>query len=197
MLHIPTFEEACAVLGLRPGDLGPGPADRVGMVGEGWFELRDERGELKELGAFRNLITDVGDQYYGERAAGISSPPNQVTGMKLGTGTTAVAKTGAGAAIVTYVTGITASKAIDSTWPQSSQPSGSGTARQIQWKTSWSSAEAIQNGLAEVVLSNQTSLADSAGSAANTIARALLSPTINKASGDTLAVTWNHNLFGA
>src|SRR5690348_3862541 len=96
-LRIATFEEACDILGVRLRE-----RDAYGLRGEGWYELRDEDGALKELGAFTNLITDIGDNYYMERAAGISSPPNQVTGMKLGTGTTAVAKSGAGAAIVTY-----------------------------------------------------------------------------------------------
>lgn len=199
-LAVATFDEACAVLGVRPRDVchaGRG-ADPVGMFGRGFYEHRDEDGELLSLGVFANLITDVGDQYYGERASGIAGPPNQVTGMKLGTGTTAVSKTGAGAAIVTYAgTGITASKAIDGTWPQSSQPGGGGTARQIQWRTSWAAGQVTVNGLAEVVISNQTSLGDTAGTAADTISRALLSPTVNKGSTDTLTVTWNHNLLGA
>lgn len=189
-LEIPTLGAACRVLGIQRPHVDP-----VGIIGEGWFELRDEAGDLKELGVFANLITDIGDNYYMERAAGISSPPNQVTGMKLGTGTTAVAKNGAGGAIVTYAgTGVTASKAIDSTWPQATL---SVPGCQIQWKTSWSAGQVTVNALAEVVLSNETSLADDAGTAANTIARALLSPVVNKGASDTLAVTWNHLGLGS
>src|SRR4051812_2794720 len=62
-------------------------------------------GEIKYDEIFENVVTLIGNQYLGERAAGITSPPAQVGGMRLGTGTTAVAATGAGAAIVTYVTG--------------------------------------------------------------------------------------------
>lgn len=191
--HIHTAAELA-----RLGLAAPSMDEIVGLRGFGHWQLHDEDGNLKDAGFFQNLITDVGDEYYGERAAGIASPPNQVTGMKLGTGTTAVAKTGAGAAIVTYAgTGITASRAIDGSYPTSSQPGGAGTARQIQWRTTWSAGECTVNALAEVVLSNQTALADSAGTAADTIARALLSPTINKGASDTLTITWNHNLLGA
>lgn len=147
---------------------------------------------LKQEVAFENLITQVGDQYYGERAAGIASPPNQVTGMRLGTGTTAVAKTGAGAAIVTYVTG--SNVAISGGFPTSSIPS---SARRIQWKSDWAAGVATSNGIAEAVITNETPLTNVAGAAANTIARALLSPVVNKGASDTLSVTWNHDLLGA
>lgn len=150
-----------------------------------------ERGDLQQ-GDFTNLITQVGDQYYGERAAGISSPPAQVTGMQLGTGSTAVAKTGAGAAVVTYVT--SSAVAIDATWPQSSIPASS---RRIQWKTTWAAGVATASGLNEVVLINQSVATNSGAAAAATISRALLSPVVNKGASDTLAVTWNHDLLGA
>ena len=63
------------------------------------WELRGPSGEIKSAGKVRNLITSVGDQYYAGRAALSSSLPAQVTGMKLGTGSTAPAKSGAGAAL--------------------------------------------------------------------------------------------------
>lgn len=170
----------------------PSPDEVAFIVGHGFWELLDEDGNLKDGGEFRNLITQVGDQYYGERAAGISSPPAQVTGMQLGTGTTAVAKTGAGAAIVTLVTASLV--AIDSTWPQSSIPA---SARRIQWKTTWPAGTATANTIAEVALVNQSTGTQTAAPASATISRALLSPTVNKGASDTLAVTWNHDLLGA
>ena len=166
--------------------------DRAGI--SGWVELDvwDESGTLVLHQVMRNLITEVGDEYYGERAAGIASPPDQVSGMRLGTGTTAVAKTGAGAAIVTYVTG--SSVAIDGGFPTSALSGGS---RRIQWKTTWGAGVATASAISEVVITNEASLTNVAGTAANTISRALISPTVNKAAGDTLAVTWNHDLLGA
>lgn len=171
---------------------GRSPQDRAGL--RGWVEvdLYDEDGNLKLHFAVSNLITQVGDEYYGERAAGIASPPDQVSGMRLGTGTTAVAKTGAGAAIVTYITG--SSIAIDGSFPTSAL---SGSSRRIQWKTTWAAGVATNGAIAEVVITNEATLTNVAGTAANTVSRALLSPTINKGAGDTLAITWNHDLLGA
>ncbi len=145
---------------------------------------------LAERVEIHNLITQVGDQYYGERAAGIASPPGQVTGMKLGTGSTAVAKTGAGAALVTYRSG--SHKAIDGSFPTSSLVVAS---RQIQWKTSWTAGVVNGSALTEVALINDV-LADATSSAANTIARALFGP-MTLGTLDTLAITWNHLLLGA
>jgi hypothetical protein len=164
----------------------------VAIIGWGTYELRDVLGHIKQFGTFLNLITQIGDEYYGERAAGIASPPDQVTGMRLGTGTTAPAKTGAGAAIVTYVTA--SNKAVDGGFPTSAL---SGSSRRIQWKTTWNAGEATANDIAEAVLTNETPLTNVAGAASNTVSRALLSPTVNKGASDTLALTWNHDLLGA
>lgn len=187
-IEIASFVEACQILGISP-------EAREGFTGEGWVELRDEFGNLKELSVFHNLITDVGDEYYAERAAGISSPPNQISGMRLGTNNATATKNGAGAAIGTYAgTGITASKAIDATWPQGSQSAGNGY--QVQWRTSWAAGECTVNGLQEIVITNEGTLTDVAGTAANTVGRAVLTPAVNKAALDTLVATWNHLLKG-
>lgn len=187
-LLLPTFEDACQVLGIKPGDV-------AGLSGRGWWELRGDDGELRELGVFSNLITDIGDQYYMERAAGIGSPPAQVTGMQYGTGVTAPSKTGAGAAVVTYVSG--SNQAIDGGFPTSSQPGGAGTARRIQWKVTYAAGTGTANAIAEAVIVNQTIATNSGAPAANTISRALISPTVNKAAADSLAITWNHDGLGA
>lgn len=173
-------------------------ADRMGIWGHGRAILRSPsiyvpgKMLIAQVVDFENLITEIGDQYYGERAAGIGSSPAQVSGMRLGTGVTAVAKTGAGAAIVTYTTG--SSIAISGGFPTSSKPS---SARRIQWQTLWAAGIATVSGLAEVVITNEVGLTNVAGTAANTISRALLSPMVNKGASDTLTVTWNHDLLGA
>jgi hypothetical protein len=189
------------------------PDEFEAIVGSGFWELFDEshrcrscqvglpceRGgkgcrpkELIDAGEFTNLVTQIGDQYYGERAAGIASPPAQVTGMQLGTGATAAAKTGAGAAVVTYVAG--SNVAIDGGFPTSAL---NGASRRIAWKTTWPAGTATTNGLNEVVIINQAIATNAAAPAANTISRALLAPVVNKGANDSLAVTWNHDLLGA
>lgn len=163
--------------------------DKFGLKGHVMVHVND-----RLVAIVPNLITDVGDEYYGERAAGISSPPDQVTGMRLGSGSTTPSKTGAGAAIVTYLSG--SQKAIDGGFPTSTQPGGAGTARVITWKTSWVAGEADGVALREVVLTNENPLTNVAGSAANTIARALFGP-MSLSSTDTIAITWTHALLGA
>lgn len=190
-LHIASFEDACDVLGLHPKRDFP-IGDRGLFLGCGFAVVRNELGVITDVAAFKNLITDNGDKYYMDRAAAIGTIPNQVVGMKLGTGSTAAAKTGAGAAIVTYITG--SAKAIDATWPQGSGPI---PGRQVQWKTSWAAGEATNGAIAEVTISNQSALSDNAGTAADTVSRSVFTPAVNKTGTDTLAVTWNHIGLGA
>lgn len=166
--------------------------DMTGLNGHGTVLLLDGDGKVKQLVPFANLVTQVGDQYWGERAAGIASPPAQVTGMQLGTGTTAVAKTGGGSAIVTLVA--SSLVAIDSGFPTSAL---SGSARRIQFKTTWVAGVATASAIAEVALGNQSTGTQTVMPSANTIARALLSPTVNKAAGDQLSCLWSVDLLGA
>lgn len=166
----------------------------VGLRGWGEAVLFDVDGHVKARCEFRNLVTDIGDRYYGERAAATASPPAQVTGMKLGTGATAVAKTGAGAALVTYLSD--SHQALSGT-PTSAQPGGAGTARVITFQAIWAAGKATTaSAITEVVIVIDA-LADATSVAANTIARALLTGISSKGASDTLTVTWNHSILGA
>jgi hypothetical protein len=103
-----------------------------------------------------------------------------------------VAKTGAGAAIVTYETG--SNVAIDATYPQGANQ---GNGYRITWRTTWVAGVATDTALSEVAIVNQTIATNSAAAAANTISRALFSSTINKTAGEALIVTWYHDILGA
>lgn len=164
--------------------------DASGMHGFGVAEVYGPDGELKQRVPFTNLITDVGEQMYGERGASLGSLPAP-TGMQLGTGTTTPAKNGAGAAIVTYMTG--SAQAFDGSFPASSKPA---TVRRIQYKVTWAAGTATTSGtpLGEVAIINQSVATNSGAASGATISRALLSPTVNKGASDTLAVTWNHDI---
>lgn len=152
-------------------------------------EVHGPDGALKQRMETRNLVTEVGDTYFGERGAGLAGAPAVTTGMQLGTGTTAAAKTGAGAAIVTLV----ASSLVAHGTPTSSLAAGK---RRIQYVTTWAAGVATANAIAEVVLTNQATATQTAAPASATISRALLSPTVNKAAGDSLTITWNVELQG-
>jgi hypothetical protein len=168
-----------------------GPADDAGLHGLVTAEVFDAAGNLKQRVQTTNLVTQVGDQVYGERGAGVGAIAAP-TGMRLGTGTTAAAKTGAGAAIVTYVSG--SSLAFDATYPQSAL---NGASRRITYRRTWAAGVATATGIAEVVITNEAGPTNVAGTAANTTARALLSSAVNKEAGDSLVVTWTHDLLGA
>lgn len=177
-------------------DVGKGATDQAGIRGFVTVELRGPDGEMKAYFEGSNIVTQVGDQYYGERAAGIGSPPAQITGMRLGTGSVAggnvPAKTGTGAALTTYLSG--SNKAIDGGFPTSSLVSSS---RRIQWKRTYAAGEATTaSAITEAVLVNDTIATDATSVAANTISRVAIAGVGSKGASDTLTVTWNHDLLG-
>lgn len=164
---------------------------KTGITGQVTAVLTGPDGKVKAKCVTKNLVTAVGDQYYAGRAALSTGLPGQVTGFRLGTGSTAPAKTGAGAAIVTYLSG--SNKANDSGFPTAS-------GGVVTWKRTYAAGEATTaSPITEVVLNTDTIANDNAttATAANTIARALLSGIGSKGAGDTLTITWTHTLLGA
>ena len=161
--------------------------DDTQLEGKVTWELRGPDGELKRSGTAHNLITDTGDQMYAERGAGIGTLAAP-TGMKLGSGTTAVAKTGAGAALVTYIAN--SQQAFAST-PASAK---SGTVRRITYTATWAAGKATTaSTIAEAVIVNEA-LTDATSAAAATVARVLLPGLGTKGASDTLSLTWTHDL---
>lgn len=150
------------------------------------YVLTGPDGEVKLDETVENMITQVGDQVYGERGAGIGGAPAAAIGMQLGTGVTAPAKTGAGAVLVTPVAA--SYKVLNPAAGVSSLSSG---VRRITYTAQWIAGEATANGISEAVLVN---LATMPAVAANTLSRALLSPTVNKGASDTLTITWHHDI---
>lgn len=165
--------------------------DVMGILGVCVVELWDEHGNLKVREVCKNLVTATGDQYYAGRAALGAGLPAQVTGFRLGTGSTAPAKTGAGAAIVTYLSG--SNKA-----PDGGYPTASGGA--VTWQRTWAAGEATSaSPITEAVLNTDTITNDNAttATAANTIARVLISGVPSKGANDSLKIIWTHTLLGA
>lgn len=249
-------------------DRGKGLDNPVGIWGEVHAVLTDQSGLIKGECRVKNLVTDVGDRYYGSRAinaqgsaktitaisnattavvttsaahgygigdsvtiAGVTpagyngtwavvSTPSATTfgiyvgtalgagsafgtstgnlypvakGMKLGTGSTAVAKSGAGAGLVTYLSG--SNKAFDATFPSHVSNAGAGTV--VTYKRTYAAGEATTGSpITEVVLFLDF-LADATSAVADTICRALLTGIGSKGATDTLTVTWTHTLLGA
>jgi len=154
-----------------------------------WEISRD--GVVLRSGRSQNLVTQVGDQLYAERGAAIASPPATPTGMKLGTGGGSASKSGAGAALTTYLAN--SHQAFDATYPQSAL---SGSARRITYVCTFAAGKATSaSPITEAVIVNET-LADATSAAAATISRSLLTGIGSKGAGETLTVTWTHDLMG-
>jgi hypothetical protein len=171
--------------------------DGVGLVGYGVAELRDGDGRIKQLIPFHNLITDAGDAYVAAKmiqgiAPAAPAAPTAANGMKLGTGATAVAKSGAGGALVTYLTA--SNLAFDATYPQTANL-GAGLGVNAVYRTTWAAGVATNGAITEVAIVNDQA-SNATSSAANTYSRALIS-SVNKGASDSLAITWNWKALGA
>jgi hypothetical protein len=165
--------------------------DQSKLTGEVTVELRGPDGKLKAREVVHNLITDTGDQLYASRGAGLSTSAVP-TGMKLGSGSTAVAKNGAGAALTTYLTN--SHQAFDATYPSATDSAGNGST--VTYKVTYAAGKATSaSAITEAVIVTDA-LADATSTAANTGARVLLSGIGSKGSSDTLTVTWTHLLKG-
>ena len=164
--------------------------NKVSLRGMVMWELSGPKRTLK--GFSTNLVTQVGDELYGERGAGVASPPALPTGMKLGTGATAAAKTGAGAALTAYLTN--SHQAFEAGSPSSSL---FGTSRRITYVCVFAAGKATSaSPITEAVIVNEA-LTNATSVAAATIARSILEGIGSKGAGETLTITWVHDLLGA
>lgn len=155
-----------------------------------WEVSRD--GVVLRRGSAHNLVTRVGDQMYAERGAATAAPPAVPTGMKLGTGSTSVSKAGAGAVLTTYLAN--SHLAFDATYPQSSL---NGSARRITFISTYGPGKATSAApITEAVIVNNA-LADATSPEANTVARCLIVGVGSKGAGETLTITWTHDLMGS
>lgn len=170
--------------------------EEFGLVGYGVVSLENPDGVVS-LEPFANLVTTAGDQYYAQKGiVGISpanaTAPTAVNGMKLGTGSTAAAKSGAGGALVTYLTA--SNLVFDATFP-SAASAGGDTGWNVNYKTTWAAGVATNGAITEAAIVNDQAT-NATTTAANTIARVVFAAK-NKTVDDTLAITWTHKFLGA
>lgn len=163
--------------------------EKSGLNGEIVLTCYAEDGSVNWVDVVKNLITDIGDQYYAQRALAAVAPTapadaTKVTCMKLGTGTTAAAKNGTAAGIVTYVSGSNATFS-----------SVSRSTNAITYNATWGAGTATNAALGEIAIC--VTNADSTSASGDCIARAVISPTRNKQSTDTLTAAWTHTFLGA
>ena len=156
------------------------------------WRLTDPDGSLVREGSVDNLVTAIGDRMYAERGGGVSGAPAAPTGMKLGTGSGAASKTGSGAALVTYLDN--SHQGFDTGYPQAS---ANGSARRVTYVCVFAPGKATAStAITEAVMVNE-SLTNATSASGATVARALLTGVGSKGSGQTLTVTWTHDVLGA
>ena len=166
--------------------------DGVGLIGFGTLQLLDGDGREKLHVPFANLITDAGDLYYATKAISGVSPanvaaPTAVTGMQIGSGTTAPAKSGSGAAMVTLLAG----RAFDSGYPQIVNL-GAGLGVNAVHRATYPAGTGTGS-VTEATITSGT--VTSASTTANTVSRVTFT-AIPKAAADSLVLTWNHKFLG-
>lgn len=177
---------------------GRAMAHDTGMHGWGVVQVHAADGSLKAEVPFTNLITTAGDEYYARMAvAGVGTPnaaaPTEVYGMKLGTGTVDVAKSGSGAYLATgHITGST--NALDSSYPQVAAVSGTDAGWYAIYRVAWAAGDATNSAITHAVICTDSD--DDGGTAAETIAVAEFT-AVDKAAGDSLTITWQHKFLGA
>lgn len=169
----------------------------AGLTGVVTLSLYDREGQLIHEQVAKNLITDAGDLYYATRGIAAVSPAapsdaTKVTGMKLGTGTTAASKASTGAALVTYKTG--SNLVFDASYPQVANL-GTTLGVNAVYRVTWGAGVATDTALTELVIVNDAA-SNATSSAANSISRVVFS-AINKGASDILVATWNHKFLGA
>lgn len=148
---------------------------------------------------FYNLITTAGDQYQAKKiATGISpanpSAPTAANGIKLGTGTTAAAKSGAGAALVTYLSGSNVS--FTTAYPQTSAVAGTDTGWIVTYRGDYAAGVITTSALTEAVIVNDAGT-NATSTAANTYSRVVFAAQDLSAGTQPLAVIWNHLQLGS
>lgn len=169
----------------------------AGLVGYGLVVMRNPDGILS-IDPFANLITTAGDQYYAQKGIAAIAPaapsaPTAMSGMKLGTGTTAVAKSGAGAALVTYLSA--SNLAFDASFPAAAAVGGD-AGWNANYKTTWAAGVATNAAITEAVITNAAGTNSAAEGAAGMISRTVFTAK-NKTVDDSLAITWSHKFLGA
>ena len=142
----------------------------------------------KEVFHTKNLITNAGDLYYAQKAAG-EAPTNVFDALHLGTGAVAPAK-GDDADDLTDIAG--AAVAVSSGYPRTADPDADNTgagADVVTWKFSFASASGPWTGITEGAIAVG---AGALGAAEAILNRFLFGAAFDKAVGESLVVYVNH-----
>lgn len=167
---------------------------KVGLKGKVQYTLYDEKMKIKQKGKSRNIVTVQGNNYFVDQLS--DQGADSIKYMILGTASAAVGSTD------TWVGGYFAGNGSAAAGEGTVNPiTNSGTPGNLQLVGTWTPGNATQDGITRVGYTNNDNSADGNGTPDNSttffIAHGTISPTVNKAAGDTLVVTWDITFAGS
>ncbi len=153
--------------------------------------LYDARGRPVRSIKGKNIITNEGDLYYAQKAAGESPTTDFPSGgLRLGSSTTTPAKADTDVGTFIASTG----KAVSASYPQTNDGdgdnSGAGTDI-ITWKFSYTTGDFNASGIAE------GAVVDDTGTPTKVLAHLLFASSFPKTGADTLVIYVNHIFHGS
>jgi hypothetical protein len=153
-----------------------------------------ERGDgSKEIWKYEdvNIVTNEGDKYYAQRAAG-ETPTNNFNTMYLGNGTQPTwSKTSNHGALDGVISG--SAKTVASGYPKTNDTDPDNTGGGVDvvtWKFSWSKSDFSATGI------NQADISVASASSTSPILTGFNMTAFDKTSNDTLTIFVNHSFEG-
>lgn len=150
--------------------------------------LRDFQDNSRLIIPGKNIVTNDGDLYYAQKAAGEAADVSYV-GLRMGTDNTSPAKTDTD--VTTFAAGT--GKATAATYPQTDDQDAdnSGAAvDSVTWKFSYGTGEGNATGIVE------GAIVDSISAPTSALSHFLFAGSFDKTSSNTLVVYVNHNFLG-
>lgn len=161
---------------------------------DGWnvvAVLEDVEQHTRLIVPGKNIVTNEGDKYYAQKAAG-ESPTIAFTsgGLRMGTGVAAPAKTDTD--VTTFAAGT--GKAVSTGYPKTNDADADNTGTavdSVSWKFEYTTAQA------NVANISEGAIVDSTSAPTKALSHFLFAAAFSKTASNTLKVFVNHNFLGA
>lgn len=164
---------------------------RVSLRGRALAVVLGPDGKILEVVEGKNLVTNEGDLYYAQMAAG-ETPDTDFTagGLRLGTDNTAPTKSDTD--VTTFISG--SGKAVSATYPKTNDSDADNTGAAtdtVSWKFSYSTSDFNASGIIE------GAIVDNITSPTKALCHFLFASSFTKSATNTLIVFVNHNFLGS
>jgi len=159
------------------------------------YSLYDKKGNLKQEGISKNIVTTQGNTYYVDRLASVGGGTAKI--FVLGTGNASVGSTD------TWVSGYYANNGTAAgTGGAVTVGQNSGTSNSLQYIGTFGAGYGtVADPITRIGITNMDASADGNGTPNGTstyfIAHGTVTPSVTKGATDTLVVTWDHLFEGS